>query len=64
MKNHRFLRTFKGWLYLDFCEDLENYVRGFQGISITRGDETVDLWADEFWKLLVEFFEKKKNERS
>jgi len=64
MKNEKFIKTFKGWLYIEFCKDLENYVKGFKGITITKGEVTIDLWADEFWELLVEFYEKKKEGRS
>ena len=64
MKNEKFMKTFKGWLYLEFCDDLNKYVKGFKGITLTKGKLTIDLWADEFWELLVEFYEKKKREQS
>lgn len=65
MKNEKCIQIFDRWLYLDFCPDLKKYVKGFKGITLTKGNLTIDLWADEFWELLVQFYEnKKKEERS
>ncbi len=64
MRNEKSVKIIGRWLYLDFCDDLKKYVKGFKGFTLTKGNITIDLWADEFWELLTEFYEKKKKEKS